>query len=562
MFNPANLANEVFGILRSFDYVVNIFDFDGNRVYEPADARRFFASPKNITVSIHEDGENSSIKMFLSKSTDISEVSGLISTMRSTASKFGLLFNVRKYERELKPKDLAPNGASDFDAGISLSSAEGKGTTPPEQDAAAAPAPAEISFEKDADDDETAKEATTLDRITGEVSTLSKNFKKVIGVLRQKKMKESAKNSAPVLNEADGQTIHLNAFDMDVEVDAWEALKQGNLQTPADINVATEDAQAYATQYESDHGTQIDAETAIRSLQIERIAAAAKATAPMFGELLRYCLARVNAGNGDKMATMVLEKAIAAAQTAPPAVEAPVVPQIAQPTAQPVSRQVGESLIMTESIKEFGRWFDSMSPTKIFEADFTGGFGGMNGDDDAYDDTNDDALNIAYTTVKENFSVDAFLESHGSDFHWGEDNLDSDDKIVDYEYLKSSLVHYLQQQIEDALNGSEYPTNDDVSGLADAVITDVIDRLAESDFAVEIKSDVPVDEAVEECACEEVDEEAGGDLTPADVLLPSRPDDDLTRELAVDHSDTDDMDRIVALARGKSAASGARFPQP
>ncbi|RYF12045.1 MAG: hypothetical protein EOO77_18170, partial [Oxalobacteraceae bacterium] len=117
MFNPAILATEVFKILRSYDYTVDIFDFDGNQVYEPTEARRFFAQPNNITVSIHEDGENSKVMMFLSKGTSARTITGLIATMRVTVSKFNVRFNVRQQDRVLKPKDLAPNAIEENHTG-------------------------------------------------------------------------------------------------------------------------------------------------------------------------------------------------------------------------------------------------------------------------------------------------------------------------------------------------------------------------------------------------------------------------------------------------------------
>lgn len=102
-----SIATEVFQILRSYDYTVVMYDDDGNQIYEPEDARRFFAKPNNLLVSIVDNGDNSSIRLYLGKSTDISDVVGLDQTLRATATKYNMIFNVRRYGRDLKPSDFA-----------------------------------------------------------------------------------------------------------------------------------------------------------------------------------------------------------------------------------------------------------------------------------------------------------------------------------------------------------------------------------------------------------------------------------------------------------------------
>jgi hypothetical protein len=644
MFNPANLAKEVFGILRSFDYVVNIFDTDGNRVYEPEEARRFFASPKNITVSIHEDGENSSIKMFLSKSIDITEVSGLIETMRSTASKFGLLFNVRKYERELKPKDLAPNGASDFDAGVSLASAEGDG----EAKQPATDETSEIEFK----DHKHEVEGDKLDRVTGEVGTLTKNFKEIVGLLRNKKVKESMTIETNALNEAEGQTINLGILGVDVETDAWENFKKGYLSFDAlpDLDITDEDAERYAASYSTAHdGMSFNHDTAVKALELDRVINAIKGKTPLLAAALRKAHDLFVTGSAPKVVDAVVNKAIAARShgedsagnfSNAPAPEKPVPAKhdmvsikefrgkverqawqdfvddhidfsaavdfssvklgasankmavflnlVASKTTNPglanmftafasdiedgrgtpfktkVAKHaveiaqhgkvaVGESLIMTESIKEFGKWFDSMSSASMFEAF----------DEFPYDDRDDNAVNLAWKTSKENFSPEAFLDTIGSqDFGYGDDSLADDEKTVDYEYVKSSLVSYLSSELGDNLQ-NEYPDNNDAATLADQFMPDVVDAMASSGWTVAVKPDVPEtghDLPVDETVGDDMGDESV-ELSTEDVLLPSRADNDLTREVTADH-DTDDMDRIISLARGNAATFSPRTPQP
>ncbi len=107
MFNIKNVADEVFKTLRSYDYEVIPFDNEGMRVYEPTSATRFFTDRHNIIVTIEEDGENSELRVQFGKSVDINSIQGLINTLRTTSSKFGISFSVNKYDRNLNPKDFA-----------------------------------------------------------------------------------------------------------------------------------------------------------------------------------------------------------------------------------------------------------------------------------------------------------------------------------------------------------------------------------------------------------------------------------------------------------------------
>lgn len=109
-------AREVFEILQSFDYTVILYDEEGNSVAEPADARRMFARPQNMLVSIVDDGDNSSIRLFVGKKTQVSDILGLIDTLRTAAGKWNLLFNVRRYNKEITPKGFSSNHAVTEDA--------------------------------------------------------------------------------------------------------------------------------------------------------------------------------------------------------------------------------------------------------------------------------------------------------------------------------------------------------------------------------------------------------------------------------------------------------------
>ena len=598
MFNPTNLALEIFGILRSFDYTVNTFDFDGNRVYEPGEARRFFATPKNITVSISEEGENSGIKLFLSQSTSATEVTGLISTMRTTASKFGVLFNVRKYERELKPKDLSPNAEISFVPGISMAKGE-----------------AEADY---------SDEAGKLDRIKDEVGELTNDFGKImkhISTEKNEKVKESMEHE-PLEEKRGEEMIELPALGCSVEVAAWEAFKNGqiNLYSPpesfGDAQMSNPTAEmvlklkAVASKASADglanmlsrvadalehgstsalykkiaseaislgygaveegvieekRGAELISLPALGGIEVEKDAweqfkngSLALHSAVDFSAELGssvspeafYLRQIADVAAADGMANMfarVADDLDVGAKTTPERRSlARAIANMAISAAKGGgSADLTEGLIITESVQGFMKWFDTMSHTKLFE-DFDDDYdrfrdspeeermSDLLGDTDELSGSFDDAVDIAYNSVEEDFSVAEFLESHGSDFNYEDDTLSDEDKTLTADYVKSSLSHYLRQKLEDVLDGEEFPSEKDVSFLADKFLPDVKDTMESEGWTI--------NDEIAECDT---------DLKNEDVLLPKNPKDDLTHELTTQTTADDDADarRIVALAR-------------
>ena len=105
------LSEEIFQILKGSGKVMTLYDEDGNKTYEPKTARRMFAKPENMMLSIIEAGVDSEVKLYLSKSNEISQLSSLINTLRRVTTRYNVLFNVRKFGRELQPKDFAYQAA-------------------------------------------------------------------------------------------------------------------------------------------------------------------------------------------------------------------------------------------------------------------------------------------------------------------------------------------------------------------------------------------------------------------------------------------------------------------
>lgn len=102
-----SLSEELFQVLKGSGKTLTLYGSDGNKTYEPKSARRVFATPDNIMVSVVEAGTDSEVKLYMSQSTDVKAISSLINTLRMITTRYNVLFNVRKYGRELQPKDFA-----------------------------------------------------------------------------------------------------------------------------------------------------------------------------------------------------------------------------------------------------------------------------------------------------------------------------------------------------------------------------------------------------------------------------------------------------------------------
>jgi hypothetical protein len=125
MIDFNDFSSEVFQILRAYGKDIVLYDDTGKRVFEPSEARRMYVIGDNILVSIVEDGDNSAVKLFLSPSLNLSQVQGFLETLRRLAVQSNLLFHVKKYNKEIKPKDFATQAAVNEHKEIPMNIMEG-----------------------------------------------------------------------------------------------------------------------------------------------------------------------------------------------------------------------------------------------------------------------------------------------------------------------------------------------------------------------------------------------------------------------------------------------------
>lgn len=105
--NFDKVGDRVFQILKGYGYSLQIFDEEGNKTYDPNKGRFFYAQPDQIMVSIHDEGEYSSIRLYISNKTDINQLQSLVNQLRQTATRYNLSWTMRSYGHDLAPKDFA-----------------------------------------------------------------------------------------------------------------------------------------------------------------------------------------------------------------------------------------------------------------------------------------------------------------------------------------------------------------------------------------------------------------------------------------------------------------------
>ena len=101
------LSSEIFEILKSYGKTLILYDSSGNITYSPEEASRIYIQPEKMMLSISNDGDDNEVKLYLSNSIILSDVMKLINTIRQLCTRLNTLFNVRKYGKELSPKDFA-----------------------------------------------------------------------------------------------------------------------------------------------------------------------------------------------------------------------------------------------------------------------------------------------------------------------------------------------------------------------------------------------------------------------------------------------------------------------
>lgn len=111
MINFDDLSLEVFQVLRTYANDIVLYDDSGNRVMEPSTARRFYLPDDGLLVTVLDDNDNSAIKVYLGGTITVAEVNDFVTVLRHLATQYNVLFNLRKYNKRIVPKDFATQAA-------------------------------------------------------------------------------------------------------------------------------------------------------------------------------------------------------------------------------------------------------------------------------------------------------------------------------------------------------------------------------------------------------------------------------------------------------------------
>jgi hypothetical protein len=111
MINFDDLSLEVFQVLRTYANDIVLYDDSGNRVMEPSLARRFYLPDDGILVTVLDDNDNSAVKVYLGGNITVAEVNEFVTVLRHIATQYNVLFNLRKYNKRIVPKDFATQAA-------------------------------------------------------------------------------------------------------------------------------------------------------------------------------------------------------------------------------------------------------------------------------------------------------------------------------------------------------------------------------------------------------------------------------------------------------------------
>ena len=101
------LSEEIFKIIRAFNFKAQMFDIDGNETIEPSIARRFAITKIDTMISIIEANENSTVNMYLGLDADIFALRDFHKALRNVSNIFNYLFSLRKGTESISPKSFA-----------------------------------------------------------------------------------------------------------------------------------------------------------------------------------------------------------------------------------------------------------------------------------------------------------------------------------------------------------------------------------------------------------------------------------------------------------------------
>lgn len=131
---PASAA-EVYTIMRSFDYGIDLWDDKSNKVYEPEEARWFFGTKtmnkkkQTLMVEISELNTGCTLRLHTGPSSNAVAFTGFWETLKTSATKYVLTPNLQTHDQEIHPKNFAMKAMNEGISMIDLTENQDYGTT-------------------------------------------------------------------------------------------------------------------------------------------------------------------------------------------------------------------------------------------------------------------------------------------------------------------------------------------------------------------------------------------------------------------------------------------------
>jgi hypothetical protein len=545
----STVAAEVFQILRAFNYTVKMYGDEGNRVYEPEDARRLFAETTkddadtptngNLFVSLVESGENSSIRLFISKSVDLADVVGLMDSLRSCANKFSMLFNARETGREIEPTDFASSASvtedeDNYTMGTDIILEGMYGTT-------------KSSYLK-------LENARMIVRHTKPVKedVVGGRSRNIKGIFVEDAQGQRFLFPTRQLAPARAMTQHVNqggnfydqvGAQITRMAQDYSSLAQASNYIGGEAMALGESAQPIR---ENCRRQMKEMRKCFERLSREsgylnesqRIAELPQGTLNEADEALSDEIRETMYVEGreiDETIIVAVTEAVkkcrcedeAMAEDVEPAVDDDGLEENADEDIVDEEAEM-EGWIKSEAVQEFSEWLDQFSPEAVLaerdeeeeddEAEVIEERGSMD-DYPAHDDGNDARATTADLEDAVNtFDVEKFLASEGEEFGWGEHE---DDKKYSRKFIRRLVAYYLQSIVE-YNTGAKTEISDE---WVDAVWPDVEQVLNNGGYEL-----------------------SEGKLTRSNVLIPTDQGEDFKREVEDPTADAGSIDRLRALA--------------
>ena len=102
-----SIAEEIFNILKGANYKVRLFTADGIKTLTPGEATRFYAFDQDLMITIRQEDAKNEIVVQAGAGYDIPANRKLLDSVKSVAHKNLGEYTVRKFDKEIAPKDFA-----------------------------------------------------------------------------------------------------------------------------------------------------------------------------------------------------------------------------------------------------------------------------------------------------------------------------------------------------------------------------------------------------------------------------------------------------------------------